>query len=150
MRLRNCITAVITLWLGVVGFAGPSPAQDVNKVPPLEISSKTKYTHKFVDILGSKMAYIDVGEGDPILFLHGQPTSSYLWRNIMPHLEGQGRLIAPDNIGFGESDQPELDYTFGDQYPYFEEFVKKLGLKNITLVVHDWLACITRAVMNQM
>jgi len=111
MRLCHRITAAITLWLGVVGFAGPSPAQDVsdfNKVPPLEISSKTKYTHNFVDILGSKMAYIDVGEGDPILFLHGQPTSSYLWRNVMPHLEGQGRLIAPDNIGFGESDQPDL------------------------------------------
>jgi len=56
----------------------------------------------------------------------------------MPHLEGQGRLIAPDNIGFGKSDQPEMAYTFHDQYPYFEEFVKKLGLKNVTLVVHDW------------
>ena len=56
----------------------------------------------------------------------------------MPHLESQGRLIAPDNIGFGKSDQPEMDYTFGDQYPYFEAFVEKLGLKNITLVVHDW------------
>jgi len=56
----------------------------------------------------------------------------------MPHLEGQGRLIAPDNIGFGKSDQPELNYTFGDQYPYFEAFVKRLNLKNITLVVHDW------------
>jgi len=108
------------------------------KVPPMEIPSTTKYTHKYVDILGSKMAYIDVGEGDPILFLHGQPTSSYLWRNVMPHLEGQGRLIAPDNIGFGKSDQPEMDYTFGDQYPYLEAFIEKLGLKNITLVVHDW------------
>jgi len=56
----------------------------------------------------------------------------------MPHLEGQGRLIAPDNIGFGKSDQPELAYTFGEQYPYFEEFVRKMSLKNITLVVHDW------------
>jgi len=56
----------------------------------------------------------------------------------MPHLEGQGRLIAPDNIGFGKSDQPELDYTFGSQYPYLEAFVEELGLKNITLVVHDW------------
>jgi len=127
----------------LTAMAMSASAQESNpyegfKVPPLEISSKTKYTHKYIDILGSKMAYIDVGEGDPILFLHGQPTSSYLWRNVMPHLEGQGRLIAPDNIGFGKSDQPEMDYTFGDQYPYFEEFVKKMGLKNITLVVHDW------------
>lgn len=119
---------------------GKAKAEGANqhKVPPAEISSKTKYTHEFVEILGSKMAYIDVGTGDPILFLHGQPTSSYLWRNVMPHLEGQGRLIAPDNIGFGKSDQPELDYTFGDHYRYFEAFVAQLDLKNVTLVVHDW------------
>lgn len=108
------------------------------KVPPLEVSSEFPYQHKYVEILGSKIAYVDEGKGDPILFLHGQPTSSYLWRNIMPHLQDQGRVIAPDNIGFGKSDQPELDYTFGDHYRYFDAFVKKLGLKNVTLVVHDW------------
>lgn len=108
------------------------------KVPPLEVSSEFPYDHKYVNILGSKMAYVDEGEGNPILFLHGQPTSSSLWRNIMPHLEGRGRLIAPDNIGFGKSDQPSLDYTFGDHYRYFDAFVEKLDLKNVTLVVHDW------------
>ena len=108
------------------------------KVPPLEVSSEFPYEHKFVEILGSTMAYVDQGTGDPILFLHGQPTSSYLWRNIMPHLEGKGRLIAPDNIGFGKSDQPELAYTFGDHYRYFEAFVEELDLVNVTLVVHDW------------
>jgi len=133
------ITAIVL----AIGLSNPSLAQQVDShkdsgVPSLEISSKTKYTHEYIDILGSKMAYIDVGEGDPILFLHGQPTSSYLWRNVMPHLESQGRLIALDNIGFGKSDQPELDYTFGDQYPYFEDFVRKMKLENITLVVHDW------------
>ena len=100
--------------------------------------SKYKNNYKYTKVLGSKMAYIDEGKGDPILFLHGQPTSSYLWRNIMPHLEDQGRVIAPDNIGFGKSDQPNLDYFFGDHYTYIEEFIKKLGLKNITLVLHDW------------
>ncbi len=135
------LTSAIGLSLMLTGQG--ALAQDDNpyagfKVPPLEISSETRYSHNFVDILGSKMAYIDEGQGDPVLFLHGQPTSSYLWRNIMPHLEGQGRLIAPDNIGFGKSDQPKLDYTFGDHYRYFEAFVKELDLKNITLVVHDW------------
>lgn len=72
------------------------------------------------------------------LFLLGQPTSSYLWRNIMPHLEDQGRVIAPDNIGFGQSEQLELDYTFGDHYRYLDAFIKQLDLKNVTLVVHDW------------
>lgn len=141
MKTQTILTTAAALAL--LALAGPAAAQDPNpyegfKVPPLEVPSETRYTHERIEILGSKMAYIDVGEGDPILFLHGQPTSSYLWRNIMPHLEGQGRLIAPDNIGFGLSDQPELDYTFGDHYRYFEAFVKALGLKNITLVVHDW------------
>ena len=127
-----------------VALAGSvASAQDANpyegfKIPPLEISSEFPYEFKLVEILGSQMAYVDEGEGDPILFLHGQPTSSYLWRNIMPHLEGQGRIIAPDNIGFGHSDQPELDYTFGDHYEYIEAFIEELGLENITLVVHDW------------
>ncbi len=121
----------------------PVQAKDQNlykgfKVPPQEISSEFPYTHKYVEILGFKMAYVDEGHGDPILFLHGQPTSSYLWRNIMPFMEGKGRIIAPDNIGFGKSDQPEIDYTFRDHYKYFEAFVKKLDLKNITLIVHDW------------
>lgn len=118
--------------------AQESGPYDRFKVPPLEVPSTTRYTHKFIEVLGSRMAYVDEGVGDPILFLHGEPTSSYLWRNIMPHLEKQGRVIAPDNIGFGKSDQPELEYTFGDHYRYLDAFIKKMELKNITLVVHDW------------
>lgn len=129
--------------LMIASMVTPALAQDANpyegfKVPPLEVPSEMPYEYKFVEILGSTMAYVDEGEGDPILFLHGQPTSSYLWRNIMPHLEGQGRVIAPDNIGFGRSDQPDLDYTFGDHYRYIEAFIDNLGLTDITLVVHDW------------
>jgi haloalkane dehalogenase len=138
MNVRTFFLALSVLLTGNGALAQDANPYEGFKVPPLEVPSETRYSHKFVEILGSQMAYIDVGEGDPILFLHGEPTSSYLWRNIMPHLEGKGRLIAPDNIGFGKSDQPELDYTFGDHYRYFEAFVKKLGLKNITLVVHDW------------
>lgn len=136
------VTAVIALTSSAV-FAADTPSTDANpyagfKLPPMKISSEFKYEHKFLEILGSKMAYVDTGEGDPIVFLHGQPTSSYLWRNIMPFVEGKGRIIAPDNIGFGKSDQPELDYTFGDHYKYFEAFMNELDLDNITLVVHDW------------
>ena len=104
----------------------------------MEISSEFPYEPRFVEILGSKMHYVEKGEGDPVLFLHGQPTSSYLWRNVMPHVEGQGRVIAPDNIGFGKSDQPDLDYVFADHYRYIEGFIEALDLRNITLVVHDW------------
>ena len=63
------------------------------------ISSDFKYSKSFITVNGKNLAYVDSGEGDPIVFLHGNPTSSYLWRNIMPHLEGMGRLVAPDLIG---------------------------------------------------
>ena len=71
------------------------------------ISSRSPYEKSFLEVLGKRMAYVDVGSGDPIIFLHGNPTSSYLWRNIMPHLDGQGRLIAPDLIGMGDSEKLE-------------------------------------------
>ena len=102
------------------------------------ISADFPFESKYLNVKGSKMHYIDEGEGDPILFLHGNPTSNYLWRNIIPHLKGQGRLIAPDLIGMGKSDKPNIDYTYDDHYAYLEAFIEKLDLKNITLVIHDW------------
>jgi haloalkane dehalogenase len=103
-----------------------------------EISAAFPFESKYVEVLGSNIHYIDEGEGDPILFLHGQPTSSYLWRNIIPHLTSQGRCIAPDLIGFGKSDKPDIEYRFFDHVKYIEGFIDALGLRNITLVVHDW------------
>lgn len=93
---------------------------------------------KFVEVLGNRMRYLEEGEGDPILFLHGNPTSSYLWRHVIPHCTGLGRCIAPDLIGMGGSDKPNLDYRFLDHYQYIEAFIETLELKNITLVIHDW------------
>jgi len=84
------------------------------------------------------MHYIDIGKGSPILFLHGNPTSSYLWRNIIPYLQTKGRCIAPDLIGMGKSDKPDIDYTYDDHYKYLVSFIETLKLKNITLVIHDW------------
>lgn len=104
----------------------------------INISSKFPFESKFIEINGSKMHYIDVGKGDTILFLHGNPTSSYLWRNIIPHLQSIARCIAPDLIGMGKSDKPDIAYTFEDHYDYLEKFIEKLNLKNITLVIHDW------------
>jgi haloalkane dehalogenase len=103
-----------------------------------EISAKFPFDSRYVEINGSNMHYIDVGEGDPVLFLHGQPTSSYLWRNIIPYLQKDARCIAPDLIGMGKSDKPDIDYTFREHYEYVEKFIEKLDLKNITLVIHDW------------
>ncbi len=103
-----------------------------------EISPAFPYQSNYVEVLGSKMHYIEEGEGDPILFLHGNPTSSYLWRNVIPHLSKQGRCIAPDLIGMGKSDKPDLKYRFFEHAKYLDGFIEKLGLKNITLVIHDW------------
>ncbi len=102
------------------------------------ISAGFPFQSHFIEIKGSKMHYIDEGEGDPILFLHGNPTSSYLWRNIIAHLQPIGRCIAPDLIGMGKSDKPDIDYYFDDHVKYLEEFIEKMELKNITLVIHDW------------
>ena len=89
------------------------------------------------------MAYIEVGSGDPIVFLHGNPTSSYLWRNVMPHLEGLGRLIAPDLIGMGDSaklpDSGPGRYTFAEHRRYLDALLAALAVDaGVTLVVHDW------------
>jgi haloalkane dehalogenase len=103
-----------------------------------KISEDFPFESKYVTVKGSKIHYIDEGSGDPILFLHGNPTSSYLWRNVIPYLQGKGRCIAPDLIGMGKSDKPNINYGFKDSYDYLNAFIEKLGLKNITLVLHDW------------
>jgi haloalkane dehalogenase len=103
-----------------------------------EISADFPFESKYVEVHGSKIHYIDQGSGDPILFLHGNPTSSYLWRNIIPYLVPHGRCIAPDLIGMGKSDKPDLDYRFFDHSKYIEAFIDKLELSKITLVIHDW------------
>jgi len=89
------------------------------------------------------MAYVEVGEGDPIVFLHGNPTSSYLWRNVMPHLEGLGRLIAPDLIGMGESAKlsgsGDDRYTFTEHRRHLDALLADLDVtSDVTLVIHDW------------
>lgn len=103
-----------------------------------EISSAFPYHSLYADILGSKMHYIDVGEGDPILFLHGMPASNYMWRNVIPYLTQHGRCIAPDLIGMGASDKPDIEYRVFDHIRYIDAFIEKLNLKNVTLVLHGW------------
>jgi haloalkane dehalogenase len=102
------------------------------------ISAEFPFESNYLEVLGSQMHYIDEGEGDTILFIHGNPTSSYLWRNIIPYVEPYGRAIAVDLIGMGKSDKPDIGYRFVDHAKYLEAFIEKLDLNNITLVVHDW------------
>jgi len=93
-------------------------------------------------IADAMIHYADEGEGPVILLLHGNPTSSYLWRNIIPRLKSRGRCIAPDLIGMGESDKPPLSYRFEDHYHYLSRFIERLGLNEIILVMHDWGAAL--------
>ncbi len=98
---------------------------------------------KYIEILGKRMAYIDHGEGDSIVFLHGNPASSFLWRNITPHLESTGRIIVPDLIGMGDSEKLEgidnPDYKYHGQYKYLSTLLDSLELGDqINLVIHDW------------
>lgn len=108
------------------------------------ISANMPYKKSFKTINGKSIAFVDVGEGDPIVLLHGNPTSSYLWRNVIPHLEGMGRVIAPDLIGQGDSDKlPASDgpdrYSFQVAYDYLAGLLDELDAnQNVTLVIHDW------------
>jgi haloalkane dehalogenase len=106
-------------------------------------SDVLNYVKKFKTVLGKTMAYIDEGVGDPIVFLHGNPTSSYLWRNVMPYLEGRGRLIAIDMIGMGDSDKldntKDGNYSLAENSRYTFALLESLGVtENVTLVLHDW------------
>ena len=106
-----------------------------------EVWADYPFQSHYVTVNGSKMHYIDEGDPDgPVfLFLHGNPTSSYLWRNIAPIVAASGaRVIAVDNIGFGASDRPDIGYTFLEHADYIEGFIQTMGLSDITLVIHDW------------
>lgn len=92
----------------------------------------------FVDVLGSRMHYLHAGGGPPVVFVHGAPTWSYLWRNVIPHVSEAHRAVAPDLIGMGRSDKPDLAYDFWDHCRYLEGFIEALGLTDIVLVAHDW------------
>lgn len=105
--------------------------------------STTEHEKKFIEVNGKRIAYVEMGAGDPIIFQHGNPTSSYLWRNIMPDLTSRGRCIAVDLIGMGDSDK--LDNPGPDSYRYVEhrDYLFKAWEQldiddNVTFVIHDW------------
>jgi haloalkane dehalogenase len=106
-------------------------------------ASAFPYQKKRQRVLGSEMAYVEVGKGDPIVLLHGNPTSSYLWRNVLPHLQSLGRCIAPDLIGMGDSaklpDSGPSSYRFVDHRRYLDALLEALDVRErVTFVIHDW------------
>ncbi|MEM7030945.1 MAG: haloalkane dehalogenase [Chloroflexota bacterium] len=136
-KIGLVIVAIVVVLIALVTVAlgrGPSLAESA----PVDFLTEMPYETQYITVNGAQMAYVEAGEGDPILFLHGNPTSKYLWRNIMPHLEDQGRVIAPDLIGMGESDKLDTDYSFDIHSQYLDGFIEALELENITLVIHDW------------
>src|ERR1700754_844819 len=106
-------------------------------------SSAFPYQKKRQKIFDSEMAYVEVGKGDPIVLLHGNPTSSYLWRNVVPHLQPLGRCIVPDLIGMGDSDKlsgsgPDT-YRFVEHRRYLDGLLEALNVRErVTFVIHDW------------
>ncbi|WP_310620486.1 haloalkane dehalogenase [Flexibacterium corallicola] len=120
--MKSAITAVALLALPVSVSAGSNEPMD-----------KT-----YRSIEGHKMAYVDQGSGRPVVFLHGNPTSSYLWRNIIPYVTDNYRAIAPDMIGMGDSGKPNIDYDYEDQRAHLFGLLDSLDLQDAVLVIHDW------------
>lgn len=106
-------------------------------------SENFPYQSKFINILNSKIHYIDENNCDDtsqvtFICVHGNPSSSYIWRNIISFLLPKGRVIAMDLVGFGKSDKPNIDYRVLTHSNYFDEFINELNLNNIIFVLHDW------------
>lgn len=145
MPIRRSLTALATL--GATLGAALSLSACLSVLPAIapkaknveaDISPAFPYASKYADVLGSRIHYVEAGEGQPILLIHGNPTSSYLWRNVIPGLTDRGRVIALDMIGMGKSGKPDIPYRFADHVRYVEAFIEELALKNVTLVLHDW------------
>ena len=131
---------LLTSLLSLQAIAANEPAPESRPDPRAGVfSAEFPYISRYTTVNGHRIHYIDEGKGQVFLFLHGNPTSMYLWRNVMPWVVPKGRIVAMDNIGFGQSDQPEdLDYTFDTHYQYVSGFIQDRGLKDIILVIHDW------------
>jgi haloalkane dehalogenase len=135
---------VVLVLFALLLVAAGAQAQTGDPQPPiiyegLEVP-ELPYASRWIEVNGAKMHYMETGNpgGRPILLLHGQPTWSYLWRNVMPHLEDSGRVIALDLIGMGLSDKPDIGYTFMEHREYVWGFIEAMELENIVLVIHDW------------
>ena len=109
-------------------------------MPGYDIPAADPHARIRVQALDAELATVDTGQGDPVVFLHGNPTSSYLWRNVIPHVAGMARCLAPDLVGMGDSDSaPDGSYRLADHARYLDAWFDALGLtENVTLVGHDW------------
>ncbi|MEM7711383.1 MAG: haloalkane dehalogenase [Pseudomonadota bacterium] len=130
MTTRRTTLALLAA-TAALAFGGAAVAQDGP-------SAEFPFEKRTAEVMGSTMAYVDEGEGPAVLFLHGNPTSSYLWRNIIPYVTDDHRAIAPDLIGMGDSGKPDIDYDYDDHAAYLSGLLDQLDLEDVVLVVHDW------------
>ena len=129
--------------LAAIMFAvAPIAQAQETKLPAPVVSEDLTIERKSTQVLGSSMSYLEQGTGKPVLYIHGNPTSAYLWRNIIPYTSDTHRSIAVDLIGMGRSGKPDIDYTYLSHYRYLSAFIDKLDLNEITLVAHDWGAAL--------
>lgn len=138
------ISTLCILPLFVVGQKSNTNFNEMTATTTIDktrISSVFPFQSKYLNVKGSNIHYIDEGNSDTeytFLMLHGNPTSNYIWRNITPYLTPKGRVIAPDLIGMGKSDKPDIEYTYKDHIEYIDAFIAELDLKNVILVIQDW------------
>jgi len=132
------VVLVIGVAAYLTGCMSIMPMMAPTVEPEKNISADFPFESKFVNVNGSRMHYVETGSGTPIIFLHGNPTSSYLWRNVLPIVAKGNRAIAVDLIGMGKSDKPDIPYNLDDQIRYFDGFMAAMNLKEAILVVHDW------------
>ncbi len=136
------LTVVCTAFLSVtttpLSLVHAQDQTDGYKLPLPAVSEEPVQRGRYINVDGSDMYYIDQGEGGPVVFIHGNPTSSYLWRNVIPYVTVNARAVAPDLIGMGRSGKPDIKYSYDDHYRYLDGFIKALDLQDITFVVHDW------------
>ncbi len=150
LLVKRCLSSAVKLPAVVMLTAFlllPLPVQaqqknDDYRLPRTNVTERSDWIGNHINVLDSHIHYVESGEGDPILFIHGNPTSSYLWRNVVPFLSGQGRTIAVDLVGMGRSGKPEIAYRYQDHYAYLTAFIDALNLTNLTLVTHDWGAAL--------
>ena len=136
MKIATHKVALVLVTILGCALSCAQPAD--NRINGELISPDFPYESHFVELQGSRMHYVDEGEGEVVLFIHGNPTSSYLWRNVIPHVALSYRAIAIDLIGMGKSDKPDIGYTYLEHREYVNAFIDALDLRNITFVIHDW------------
>lgn len=114
----------------------------LHKLPRVAVSETLTLEQKSLEVYGSKLTYLEAGSGQTIVYIHGNPSSSYLWRNVIPFMTPNYRNVAVDLIGMGGSDKPDINYTFTDHFHYLAGFIDELKSEEVILVAHDWGAAL--------